>query len=204
MQWSPIFKKMVGGGRKTLTNRHKQTQTDTDRHRQTHTQTQTQTQKQTERHKQTYYCKFSRFSDTNCLRESGLSSSMAWTDWTYLEPCPPPRPPPRPSPCLPAGPFGVLLACSAALSLHTYDNTLGDSPPDTLGLTILIPSERGCVNNPGHKHNKSPYSWEVDWQIFTSPRYGEVDRQIGLSYFRRADLPSLWISLLKSCQKLFC
>ena len=27
------------------------------------------------------------------------------------------------------------------------------------------------------KHRqKSPYSWEVDMQIFTSPRYGEVDR----------------------------
>ena len=40
----------------------------------------------------------------------------------------------------------------------TYDNTLGYTPPDTLRLTILIPRERGRVNYPGHKHNKSPYS----------------------------------------------
>ena len=113
-------------------------------------------------------------------------------------------------PCM-AGQLISLLAL--ALALHTYDNTLCDMPPDILGLTILINTysvashcsegnlavfllqERGCVNNPGHKHNKSPFSWEVDRQIFTSPRYGEVDRQICLPYFRRADLPSLWISL---------
>ena len=59
-------------------------------------------------------------------------------------------PPPRPSPRRPVGPSGVLLAGSAALALHTYDNTLGETPPDTLGLTILIPRERGYVNNPGH------------------------------------------------------
>ena len=54
--------------------------------------------------------------------------------WILLLPCPPPRPLPR----LPAGPSGVLLACSAALALHTYDNTLGDTPPDILGLKFLI------------------------------------------------------------------
>jgi hypothetical protein len=70
----------------------------------------------------------------------------------------PAQPPPRPSPRLPVAPSGVLLACSTSLALHTYDNTLGDTPPDTLGLTILIPRERGCMTNPGHKHNKSPYS----------------------------------------------
>ena len=32
-------------------------------------------------------------------------------------------------------------------------------------------------------------------QICTSPRYREVDKQICQSYFRRADLPSLLISL---------
>ena len=41
---------------------------------------------------------------------------------------------------LPDGPSGVLLPCSTALALHTYDNTLGDTPPDILGLTILIPT----------------------------------------------------------------
>ena len=46
------------------------------------------------------------------------------------------------------------------------------------------------------KHSqKSPYSWEVDRQIFTSPRYGEVDWQICLSYLRRADMPSPLLSL---------
>ena len=62
-------------------------------------------------------------------------------------------------------------------------------------LAVFLLKERGCVNNPGPKHNKSLDSWEVARQIFTSPRYGEVDRQICLSFFRRADLPSLWISL---------
>ena len=46
------------------------------------------------------------------------------------------------------------------------------------------------------KHRqKPPYSWEVDRQIFPSPRYGEVDRQICLSYSRMADLPSPLLSL---------
>ena len=45
---------------------------------------------------------------------------------------------------------------------------------------------------------KSPYSWEVDRHIFTSPRYGEVDRQIWLSYFRQADRPSPLLSLFCS------
>ena len=46
------------------------------------------------------------------------------------------------------------------------------------------------------KHSqKTPYPWEVDMQIFPSPRYGKVDRQISLSYFRRADLPSPLLSL---------
>ena len=83
-------------------------------------------------------------------------------------------PPLRPSPRLPDGSSGVLLPNSAALALHTYDSTLGDTPPDILGLTILVPTlivwllivlkavfllqERGCVNNPGHNHNKSPNS----------------------------------------------
>ena len=48
--------------------------------------------------------------------------------------------PPSTSPCLPDGPCGVLLPCSAALALHTYDSTLGEMPPDILGLTILIPT----------------------------------------------------------------
>ena len=42
---------------------------------------------------------------------------------------------------------------------------------------------------------QSPYSWEVDRQIFASPRYGEVDKQICPSYFRRADLPSPLLGL---------
>ena len=46
------------------------------------------------------------------------------------------------------------------------------------------------------KHSqKSPFSSEVDRQILTSPRYGEVDRQICIFYFRRADMPSLMLSL---------
>ena len=36
---------------------------------------------------------------------------------------------------------------------------------------------------------------EKNRQICTSPRYREVDRQICLSYFRMADLPSLLLSL---------
>ena len=36
---------------------------------------------------------------------------------------------------------------------------------------------------------------EKNRQICTSPRYREVDRQICLSYLRRADLPSLLLSL---------
>ena len=63
-------------------------------------------------------------------------------------------------------------------------------------LAMFLLQERGCMNNPWHQHNKSPYSWEVHRQIFTSPRYGEVDRQICLYYFKRADLPSLWISFI--------
>ena len=34
---------------------------------------------------------------------------------------------------------------------------------------LSAPRQRGCVNIHGHNH-------EVDRQIFTSPRYGEVDR----------------------------
>ena len=62
-------------------------------------------------------------------------------------------------------------------------------------LCFCSKSEIGCVNNHRHKTNKSPYSCEVDRQIFTSPIYGEVDWQICLSFCRRADLPSLRISL---------
>ena len=56
-----------------------------------------------------------------------------------------PSHPPRPSPRLPAGPSGVLLPWSAALALHTYDNTLNDTAPDILGLTILIPTLIVCL-----------------------------------------------------------
>ena len=55
--------------------------------------------------------------------------------------------------------------------------------------------QRGCVNIHGQNHPKSFFSWMVDMQIFTSPRYGEVHRQICLSYFRWADLPSPLLSL---------
>ena len=40
-----------------------------------------------------------------------------------------------------------------------------------------------------------PPSEELDRQIFTSPRYRAVDRQICLSYSRRANLPSPLLSL---------
>ena len=39
------------------------------------------------------------------------------------------------------------------------------------------------------------FYWEVDRQIFTTHRYGEVKRQICLSYLRKADLPSLLLGL---------
>ena len=74
----------------TDTDRHRQTQKDTERHRQTQRDTDTNNYTDTDlnnehghrtghgyRHKQTDYCKFSRSSATDCLRESGLSSSMA-------------------------------------------------------------------------------------------------------------------------------
>ena len=66
----------------------------------------------------------------------------------------------------------------------------------TLWLCFCTKKERRCVDNhrPQYK-KKSPYSCEVDRHIFTSPRYEEIDRQICLSFFRRADLPSLRISL---------
>ena len=60
---------------------------------------------------------------------------------------------------------------------------------------VSAPRHRGCVNIHRHNHWKSPYSWEVDGQIFTSPRYGEVDWQICLSYLRRTDMPSPLLSL---------
>ena len=31
---------------------------------------------------------------------------------------------------------------------------------------MFLLQEIGCVNNLGHKHNESPYSWQVDRQIF--------------------------------------
>ena len=60
---------------------------------------------------------------------------------------------------------------------------------------VSAPRQRGCVNIHRHNHQKSPYSWEVDRQIFTLPRYGEVNRKICQSYFRRADMPSPLLSL---------
>ena len=50
---------------------------------------------------------------------------------------------------------------------------------------VSAPRQRGCMNIHSHNHFTSP-RW---------PRYGEVDRQIWLSYFGRADLPSLLLSL---------
>ena len=103
-----------------------------------------------------------------CYKYFLIRPGMVWQSMSLL-PSPSPT---RPSPRLPDGPSAVLQPCSAALALQIYDNTLGDTPPDILGLTILIPTlivwvlivlavfvlqERGCVNNPGHKHNKSPY-----------------------------------------------
>ena len=53
---------------------------------------------------------------------------------------------------------------------------------------LCFKKERGYMNNHWLEEDKNR-------QIFTSPRYREVDRQICLSCFRRADLPSLLLSL---------
>ena len=66
--------------------------------------------------------------------------------------------------------------------------------PDPLAVFLLREREVPWMIR-GINTKTSPYSWEVNRQIFTSPRYGEVDRQICLSYFRRADLPSPLLSL---------
>ena len=67
----------------------------------------------------------------------------------------------------------------------------------------------GCVsvNIHGHDHQKSTYPWEVDMQIFTSPRFGEVDRQICLSYFGHGKLYYIalhWCAVLDCSVLYFC